>query len=271
MPTAQQLVDAGYIGYQGWGDAEANADFNATGGSGKTGGGGGGSTSGGSSGSGNLPKFEFDQSAADKAAIEELRPYYEKLLKIYNGDIALAKKRMEQDYERGLRYKKEDTQTGLGDIEQVRAERDRKFKIAMGDLDQEMNARGLYTSGIRTTEQQESKADELFQQTQLDNQARDLAQSEKRYIEGADVEKTRFLEEKGFSPTGVEGYMSEPEKYAFEQKDKMAKEAAEMARLKRQQRFTDWQAGVAPIATATPANYSDLVNNALKLSGLPTS
>ena len=35
MYTAQQLVNMGYYGYQGWGDAAANADFNATGGSGK--------------------------------------------------------------------------------------------------------------------------------------------------------------------------------------------------------------------------------------------
>jgi len=33
--TAQELVNRGFGGYQGWGDAEANADFNATGGSGK--------------------------------------------------------------------------------------------------------------------------------------------------------------------------------------------------------------------------------------------
>lgn len=35
MGYAQDLVSKGYTGYQGWGDAEAQADFNATGGSGK--------------------------------------------------------------------------------------------------------------------------------------------------------------------------------------------------------------------------------------------
>lgn len=35
MPNASELVRMGYTGYQGWGDAEANADFAATGGSGK--------------------------------------------------------------------------------------------------------------------------------------------------------------------------------------------------------------------------------------------
>ena len=45
--TAQSLVQQGFYGYQGWGDAEADADFRATGGAGKggpssSGGGGGG-------------------------------------------------------------------------------------------------------------------------------------------------------------------------------------------------------------------------------------
>ena len=35
MPTAQELINMGFTGYQGWDDAGANADFNATGGSGK--------------------------------------------------------------------------------------------------------------------------------------------------------------------------------------------------------------------------------------------
>lgn len=35
MPTTQELINMGFGGYAGWGDAEANADYNATGGSGK--------------------------------------------------------------------------------------------------------------------------------------------------------------------------------------------------------------------------------------------
>src|SRR5688572_13614233 len=37
MPTATELVAQGYHGYQGWGNAEAAADFAATQGSGKGG------------------------------------------------------------------------------------------------------------------------------------------------------------------------------------------------------------------------------------------
>jgi hypothetical protein len=256
-----QLIAAGYPGYAGWGDAEAAANFAATNGAGKE------SSSGGNA-PGSMPKFEFDQAAAEKAAMEELRPYYEKLLKIYNGDVNLAKKRMEEDYSRGLRYKQSDTQTGLQDIEATKAERDRKFKIALGDLDQEMNTRGLYTSGIRTQERAEATADETRQKALLDQQARDLAESEKRYVEGADVEKQRFLEEKGFAPTGVEGYMSEPEKQKWDQAQKMTEQSRAMATEKRSQKFNDWQYGVTPLATANPTNYTEVLNNALTMQGL---
>lgn len=230
----------------------------------------GGSSSGGSSGGGTtLPPFKFDQAAADKAAMEELRPYYEKLLKIYNGDVQLAKQRMEQDYERGLRYKKEETANAMGDIETAQRERDRKFKIALGDLDQEMNSRGIYTSGIRTQKTGEATADEAYQKKLLSDKARDLALTEKKYIEEQDVTKNRFLEDKGFKQTGVEGFMSEPEKYKWEQSKKMSEQAADMALMKRNQAFQDWQAGVTPVASATPSNYTKMLNDALKLSGLP--
>jgi len=258
-------IRAAYPGYAGWKDPEMIADFNATGGVGK------GGTSSSSSGlsPGAITPFTFDQKAAETAAMEELRPYYEKLLKIYNGDVNLAKKRMEEDYSRGLRYKQEDTATGMGDINATRAERDRKFKIALGDLDQEMNTRGLYTSGIRTQERAEATADETRQKALLDQQARDLAESEKRYVEGADVEKQRFLEEKGFAPvTGAEGYISEPEKQKWDQAQKMTEQSRAMATEKRSQKFNDWQYGVTPLATATPTNYTEVLNNALKIQGL---
>lgn len=218
---------------------------------------------------GSITPFTFDQKAAETAAMEELRPYYEKLLKIYNGDVNLAKKRMEEDYSRGLRYKQEDTATGMGDINATKEERARKFQIALGDLDQEMNTRGLYTSGIRTQEREQATADETRQKQLLENQARDLAEFEKRYVEGADVEKQRFLEEKGFASTGVEGYMSEPEKYKWDQAQKMTEQSRNMATERRSQKFNDWSYGVTPLATANPTNYTEVLNNALTIQGLP--
>lgn len=259
-----QLIAAGFEGYRGWQDTEAAADFNATGGAGKQGG-------GGSSSSASLPAFSFDQAAAEKQAMEELRPYYEKLLKIYNGDINLAKKRMEEDYARGLRYKSDSTKTGLGDIADTKAERDRKFKLALGDLDQEMNARGLTNSGIKTTEIGKATADENYQKTLLDKQARDLATSEKQYIEGANVDKTRFLEDKGFAPVvGVDGYYSEPQKKAVELSQVYQTDVGTKVNNAFNKAQVYNNTASTPIATATPQNYTDVLNNSLKMMGLPS-
>lgn len=62
MATANELVSKGFKGYQGWGDAEANADFNATGGAGK-----GGSTGGSDVGSfaPSVSRSSFNQGQAD--------------------------------------------------------------------------------------------------------------------------------------------------------------------------------------------------------------
>jgi rubrerythrin len=54
---------------------------------------------------------------------------------------------MEQDYERGLRYNSQETKNAMGDNAAAKEESARKFKLALGDLDQEMNSRGLTNSG----------------------------------------------------------------------------------------------------------------------------
>ena len=229
----------------------------------------GGGSNGTTNSSGNVPKFEFDQDQANKDAMEELRPYYEKLLKIYNGDIAMAKQRMEQDYKRGLRYSREDTQTGLDGIAETKEERARRFDIALGDLDQEMNTRGIYNSGIKDQEVDVSKAGEKYQVGLLDRDAEALRTAETRYKEKAETTLNRYNEDMGHNASGVEGFMSEPEKYKWEQSKKMAEEGAEMANTRRYQRYQDWYTGASPIATANPSTWADNLDTALELSGLP--
>lgn len=63
MATANELIAKGFKGYQGWGDAEANADFNATGGSGK--GGSAGGTSLGTSFAPSMDRTAFNQGQAN--------------------------------------------------------------------------------------------------------------------------------------------------------------------------------------------------------------
>lgn len=98
-----QLVAAGYGGYTGWGDAEARADFNATGGSGKftfnTGGGGG--------GGGYTPISAPDLAKLREQVYGAVNPYYQELAKQSKGDFDLAIKMMTADYQQGVKEAKE--------------------------------------------------------------------------------------------------------------------------------------------------------------------
>lgn len=109
-------------GYAGWNPNDAAADFAATGGAGKEGGGDG--------GSGNNPNDVNDFVSLlsqltgspmalpelnvasfedyEKKALDELRPYYDRILKEEGGDVEKAKIRIEDDYKRGLRINRED-------------------------------------------------------------------------------------------------------------------------------------------------------------------
>lgn len=101
--TAQDLVNAGYYGYRGWGDAAAAADYAATGGAGK--GGGGGSSSSSSSG---LPQLSAaDLTKLRSQAYDATQSYYEKLAAQAKGDFATAVKLMTTDYQQGVRQAKE--------------------------------------------------------------------------------------------------------------------------------------------------------------------
>jgi len=90
--TAQQLVQMGYYGYQGWGDAAANADFQATRGNGK---GGPAQTSGAS----NNPQQDINKAIEDsfKKLQTELVSKYQayKSSKPFSLDEVLAQKTVE--------------------------------------------------------------------------------------------------------------------------------------------------------------------------------
>ena len=192
MPTVNELINAGYGGYAGWGDAEANADFNATGGAGKITGGGGRSGA-------SIPAFNFDYAGAEAKAMADLTPYYTKLLQMYGGDVALAKQRLDQDYERGLRVKTTATEWEKQTNEIQRAERQRKFDIALKDLDQQMNQRGIYTSGITTQAENKAKADEAYQQAAIDRQNQELDRGLQQYKEQAGADYLKGVEDLGYA------------------------------------------------------------------------
>lgn len=158
MPNAAELVAMGYGGYAGWGDPEAGADFAATGGSGKwdPGGGGGGGTAGGG-------PFDFDWEAQYTGAFERLKPYYEKVLERAGGDLSLAKRILESDYDMGMRETKTDRELRLRQLavetpQEMRSLEAQYKTLGITEPEEkealvtEMNRRGLTTSGISKTE-----------------------------------------------------------------------------------------------------------------------
>ena len=159
MPTAAQLVSMGYEGYTGWGDAEANADFNATQGAGKIGGGG-----GGGGGSANdymtgaintiassfksvtpyetVNPFSFDAALVKQASTAEYSQYYDEMLKDYTSAA-----------ERNISRSVEDQQKTL---DQLAAGKDYYTGVERRLLDKTINTtnkgyagNGLFFSGAR--------------------------------------------------------------------------------------------------------------------------
>lgn len=110
--SAQELVSIGFGGYQGWGDAEADADFRATGGAGKITGGGGRS----SSSSGFNPISVQDFQKLEEQSFEMLKPYYIKIAQEARGDFNRAISRLDEDYKTGVRVANEDYTRETGDV-----------------------------------------------------------------------------------------------------------------------------------------------------------
>lgn len=91
---------------------------------------------GGGSGGLNIPAFSFDFGQAEAEARAKLEPYYKQKLADARGDVALAKRLIEEDYARGMRYSEEDKATALAADQQTSQEETRDL---MGNL----NKRGV--------------------------------------------------------------------------------------------------------------------------------
>lgn len=164
--TAADLVAQGYGGYAGWGDKEAEADFNATGGAGKKTGGSssGGNGSGGSSSVDDilnkaisavtalLPKpvtpydqvnpFFFDEALARQAATAEYTPYYQEMLSDYISNVETTKSRSQEDMTRTI----EQLEAGK---EYYMGTQRRLLDKALRNVNEGYAGRGLFFSGAR--------------------------------------------------------------------------------------------------------------------------
>ena len=154
--SAQSLVDAGWFGYAGWGDREADADFAATGGSGKGGPTSGGTPSGGGTSTQDaenllieeLRKLQesFDPEAARRAAEEEWNPFFDELLQDYLTESNIGQERSVEDLASGLGLLGERRETYLGDIERESPRIQEQIGGRFAD-------RGLYFGGEREEKQ----------------------------------------------------------------------------------------------------------------------
>jgi len=99
---------------------------------------------------GELVPFEFDWEQGEADALEKLRPYYEEVLAESKGDVELAKKRMEEDYQQGKRFRSEDLSVAEKGFDLL----DPREKRSMLE---ELNRKGVFSIGkstIQETEQQ---------------------------------------------------------------------------------------------------------------------
>ena len=203
----ESIAKYGTTAYTGWGKTEADADFRAKGGT----------PGGGGDGAANDFASLFAQSVAsptelpplktktfeeyEALALEELRPYYERILKEEGGDVERAKLRIGEDYDRGVRISREDYETakaGYGpQIKPGETIQDyyNRAKTEYGTFPQEgiakldeLMKRGVLTSGI-------AKTDTAKMATSQQRRQEAIKRATGRYVEGAGIQKGRGLED----------------------------------------------------------------------------
>jgi len=173
----------------------------------------------------NLKSFE----EYEAMALEELRPYYERLLKEEGGDVERAKLRLGQDYERGMRINREDyekAKTGQGEgIKPGETTQDyyNRTKKMFGTFPEEginlldtTARRGMLDSGF-------AKIDTAKLATSQQRRQEAIKQASERYAEQAGITKGRGLEDVGTAW----------DRRQFELGEQKKKEAGIMGRQKR--------------------------------------
>lgn len=213
----QSIAWVGDDRYTAWGEDEAKADMAAKGITPGSGGGGGDSGGGGGGSDVNefvrlmaelvgspvtLPPVQVDSIEEYEArALEELRPYYERILAEEGGDVDKAIRRLGEDYERGLRIQREDYDVARGQYGPAMAPGETAAQYYNRTKDEygtfptegisllgELNKRGILQSGIA-----ETRAKKLQTAQSLRQQALDRAI--KRYQEQAGIDKERATED----------------------------------------------------------------------------
>ena len=162
-------------------------------------------------------------------ALAELTPYYERILKEEGGDVEKAKARLEQDYQRGIRMKREDWETATKAegptmiAGETPTEYYNRTKGSSGTSPSEgislfsnLNKRGVSQSGIANVEGKKMVTSQQARQEAIDRAL-------KRYEEEAGITKSR----------GIEDANTNWERRQFELTESKKTDAATLARQKR--------------------------------------
>ena len=137
----------------------------------------------------------------EEIALEELKPYYERILKEEGGDVERAKLRIEQDYERGVRISREDYEVAKAEqgtaVQPGETIQDyyNKTKDEYGAFPQEGIAQldelmrsGVLSSGIATTDTKNMATSQQRRQEAI-------KRATGRYVEQAGIQRGRGLED----------------------------------------------------------------------------
>lgn len=197
---------------------------------------------GGSSGV-TIPAFSFDWSAADKEALEKLTPYYEGLLAQAQGDIDLAKQRLEQDYQTGIRQRAEDQTSQTAEDKRAALEETRN---ALTNLNTRGVLIGEKTPGDQSTSAAPTSdyANSYYLNPMKERQsARALAiqRAFSRQQEQSDLTKGRQMEDMATQFSRYKGNLEE---------EKKNKAINQMAPLQYQQELAKYNAALSGVLNA---------------------
>lgn len=145
---------------------------------------------------GNIPAFSFDYAQAEAEARAKLEPYYAQKLADAKGDVELAKRYIEEDYQRGMRTAAEDRATQL--TEDATTAREETDVVREG-----LNKRGLLFGEIPMGQQISAAPLSGLAQNQVINPLQQKQAARKQAIERAiarqeevaGVTRTRGIEE----------------------------------------------------------------------------
>lgn len=198
--------------------------------------------------------FSFDYEAEAEKAYGELGTYYTRILNEARGDVDKVLARLVEDYDRGIRLKKEDTELAKSNIDSAQKESERLLAIARKETKQNVvndaQSRGLLSKSNFDTNKDQANMEgygiptETFKTGEnkllgafaYDTEGRNkqktaLDTSLNRYIEEEDINKTRTTEDQ---KTALER-----KEYELEQARR--EEAATMANNRASQAYANYQ------------------------------